>query len=57
MEEDFPGDAIHDQLARRQWTVAAPFDARVRELVRDWGASSPELIEEMIVTALTIARD
>ena len=29
----------------------------MRELVRDWGASSPELIEEMIVTALKIARD
>ena len=57
MQEDFTDGAIHDQLARRQWTVAAPFDARVRELVRDWGASSPELIEEMIVTALKIARD
>ena len=57
VEEDFTGGAIHDQPARRQWTVAAPFDARVRELVREWGASSPELIEEMIVTALKIARD
>ena len=53
----FYGGTIHDQPARRQWTVAAPFDARVRELVRDWGASSPALIEEMIVTALKIARD
>jgi hypothetical protein len=25
---------------QRQWTVTAPFDARVRELVRDWGANS-----------------
>ena len=57
MEGDVTSSAIHDQPARRQWTVAAPFDARVRELVRDWGASSPELIEEMIVTALKIARD
>ena len=56
--EDFTGGAIHDQPARRQWTVAPPFDARVRELVREWGAErSPELIEEMIVTALKIARD
>jgi len=58
MEEDFTGGAIHDQLARRQWSVDPPFDARVRQLVRDWDASeSPELIEEMIVTALKIARD
>jgi uncharacterized protein (TIGR00730 family) len=58
MEEDFTGGAIHDQPTRRQWSVDPPFDARVRQLVRDWDASeSPELIEEMIVTALKIARD
>ena len=59
-EEDFTGGAIHDQPRRRtgQWTVNPPFDARIRELVRDWGAErSPELIQEMIVTALKIARD
>ena len=56
--EDFTGGAIHDQPPRRQWTINSPFDERVRELVRDWGAKkSPELIEEMIVTALKIARD
>src|SRR4029434_7497408 len=56
--EDFTGGAIHDQPRRRQWTVDPPFDARVRELVREWGAErSPEVIEEMIVTALKIARD
>jgi hypothetical protein len=56
--EDFTGGAIHDQPTRRQWTVDPPFDARVCELVREWGAEkSPELIEEMIVTALKIARD
>ena len=56
--EDFTGGTIHDQPARRQWTVNPPFDARVRELVRDWGTEkSSELIEEMIVTALKIARD
>jgi uncharacterized protein (TIGR00730 family) len=56
--EDFTGGAIHDQPARRQWSVEPPFDERVRELVRDWGAEkSPELIEEMIVTALKMARD
>ena len=56
--EDFTGGAIHDQPARRQWTIDPPFDERVRELVRDWGAEkSPELIEELIVTALKMARD
>jgi uncharacterized protein (TIGR00730 family) len=56
--EDFTGGAIHDQPTRRQWTVDPAFDARVRDLVRDWGAEkSPELVEEMIVTALRIARD
>ena len=34
------------------------FDERVHQLVRDWGAEkSPELIEEMIMTALKMARD
>jgi uncharacterized protein (TIGR00730 family) len=56
--EDFTGGAIHDQPARRLWTVDAPFDQRVKDLVRDWGANkNPELIEEMIVTALKMARD
>jgi uncharacterized protein (TIGR00730 family) len=56
--EDFTGGAIHDQPTRRQWTLEPPFDERVRALVRDWGAEkSPELIEEMIVTALKMARD
>lgn len=55
--EDFTG-TIQDQPTRRQWSVEAPFDERVRELVREWGATkTPELIEEMIVTALKMARD
>ncbi|HST31436.1 MAG TPA: LOG family protein [Chthoniobacterales bacterium] len=55
--EDFTG-TIQDQPTRRLWTLEAPFDERVRELVRDWGATkTPELIEEMIVTALKMARD
>jgi uncharacterized protein (TIGR00730 family) len=58
MGEDFTGGAIHDQPTRRQWSIDPPFDARVRQLVRDWDAhESPELIEEMVVTALKIARD
>src|SRR5947207_14281783 len=58
MEEDFTGGALQDQPTRRQWRIDRPFDARVRQLVRDWDTGeSPELIEEMIVTALKIARD
>jgi uncharacterized protein (TIGR00730 family) len=39
-------------------SLGPPFDRRVKKLVRDWGArKSPALIEEMITTALKIARD
>lgn len=56
--EDFTAGAIHDQPGRRLWTVDPPFDERVKALIRDWGANrNPELIEEMIVTALKMARD
>lgn len=56
--EDFTTGTIHKEPVRRQWTIDPPFDGRVRELVRDWGTEkTPELIEEMIVTALKIARD
>jgi uncharacterized protein (TIGR00730 family) len=56
--EDFTEGAIQNQRRQRRRTVPSPFDVRVRQLVRDWGAEeSPELIEEMIVTALKIARD
>ena len=56
--EDFTAGGIHDQPAKRQWTVDPPFDQRVQDLVREWGANkNPELIEEMIVTALKMARD
>src|ERR1041385_462531 len=46
------------RASRRRWSVSPPFDARIRRLVRDWGTQkSSALIEEMITTALTIARD
>jgi len=53
-------------LLREQFTISRretgrfdpPFDERVKALIRDWGANkNPELIEEMIVTALKMARD
>ena len=56
--EDFTAGATQDQPTRRQSSIGAPFDERVHQLVADWGAEkSPELIEEMIVTALKMARD
>jgi uncharacterized protein (TIGR00730 family) len=56
--EDFTAGAIQNQPARRVATLGAQWDARVQQLVADWGADkNPELIEEMIVTALKMARD
>ena len=57
--EDFTAGTTQNQPTRRQTTLGdAVFDARVRQLVADWGAEkTPELIEEMIVTALKMARD
>jgi uncharacterized protein (TIGR00730 family) len=56
--EDFTAGATHDQPSGRQTSIDPPFDLRVRQLVADWGAEkSPELIEELIVTALKMARD
>ena len=56
--EDFTAGATHNQPARRQSSLDPSFDARIRQLVADWGAEkSPELIEEMIITALKMARD
>jgi uncharacterized protein (TIGR00730 family) len=60
MEESAEGAIEHAMAstARERWSVGPPFDARVRQLVRDWGTQkSPALIEEMIATALKIARD
>jgi len=49
---------MQDQPVRRVSNIGAEFEARVRKLVADWGAEkSPELIEELIVTALKMARD
>lgn len=56
--EDFTAGNISNQPTRRQSTLGPEWDERVRELVRAFGAErAPELIEEMIVTALKMARD
>jgi uncharacterized protein (TIGR00730 family) len=56
--EDFTAGATNNQPASRQTSIEPAFDERVRQLVTDWGAKkSPELVEEMIITALKMARD
>jgi uncharacterized protein (TIGR00730 family) len=56
--EDFTAGIINNQTARRSSTLGGEWDERVRELVAAFGAErAPELIEEMIVTALKMARD
>src|SRR5437868_14491854 len=56
--EDFTAGTISSQPTRKQQTLGGEWDARVHKLVSDFGAEySPELIEEMIVIALRMARD
>ena len=56
--EDFTAGGIQNQPGRRIATLGPEWDARVRQLVAEWGPSkNPELIEEIIVTALKMARD
>ena len=56
--EDFTTGTIQNQPARRSASLGDEWDARVRQLVSDWGTDkNPELIEELIVTALKISRD
>src|SRR5262245_17863731 len=51
-------DRLQRPAGREHWSIGASFDKRVKRLVRDWGTQkSPALIEEMITTALKIARD
>ena len=56
--EDFTGSVVVDQPLRGTSNLGPEFEARIRQLVADWGAEkSPELIEELITTALKMARD
>ncbi|MDQ2867633.1 MAG: TIGR00730 family Rossman fold protein [Verrucomicrobiota bacterium] len=56
--EDFTGGAITAQSTRRYSSLGPEWDAKVHALVAQFGGGrSPELIEEMIVTALKMARD
>jgi uncharacterized protein (TIGR00730 family) len=56
--EESTASALQDRPVRRASSIGPEFEARVRQLVADWGAEkSPELVEEMIITALKMARD
>jgi uncharacterized protein (TIGR00730 family) len=58
--QDLTASRIHEQPRKlsERWSIGRPFDTRIKRLVRDWGTQkSHELIEEMIITALKIARD
>jgi uncharacterized protein (TIGR00730 family) len=56
--QDFTGSAVHDQPIRRTPNIPPRFEARIRQLVADWGIEkSPELIEELIITALKMGSD
>ena len=56
--EDFTAGTTAAQPSRKQTTLGPEWDARVRELVKTWGVErSPELIEEMIITALKMGHD
>jgi uncharacterized protein (TIGR00730 family) len=56
--EDFTAGITHEQPTRRQTSLGEDWDRRIHDLVADWGAErSPELVEEMIMTALKMARD
>lgn len=56
--EDFTAGTTQEQPVKRQSVIDPLFEERVHQLVADWGAEkAPELIEELIITALKMARD
>ncbi|MGH7935871.1 MAG: TIGR00730 family Rossman fold protein [Chthoniobacterales bacterium] len=56
--EDFTGSAVVDQPVKHTGHLGTGFEERIRQLVTDWGGGkSPELIEELIATALKMASD
>jgi uncharacterized protein (TIGR00730 family) len=55
---DFTAGAISSLPTTQPTTGSAEFDARIRQLVKDWGCEANcELIEEMIETALKMGTD
>ena len=56
--DDFTAGTTAAQPTRKQSTLGPEWDARVHQLVSDFGVSkSPELVEEIIITALKMAQD
>jgi uncharacterized protein (TIGR00730 family) len=56
--QDFTAGGIHALPSRSSSSCGDPaFDQRVKELVHDWGCDSPELIQQLMITALKMARD
>ena len=56
--EDFTAGTTQNQPTWRQSTLGPEWDLRIKQLVADWGTEkSPDLIEEIIITALKMARD
>ncbi|RYD67086.1 MAG: cytochrome D ubiquinol oxidase subunit II, partial [Verrucomicrobiaceae bacterium] len=57
--QDFTGGGIHALPSHPSKSVGdVGIDERIKQLVKDWGCeASCELIEEMITTALKLARD
>jgi hypothetical protein len=55
--KDFTGGGILALSGKRTTTGDPAFDARVDQLVKDWaGIANPDLIEELIISALRLAR-
>jgi uncharacterized protein (TIGR00730 family) len=55
---DFTGGALPYFYQRRGSTGQEAFDQRIHDLVKDWGAEhNPELVEELIITALKLAKE
>jgi len=55
--KDFTAGGIFALSGRRTTTDDQAFDARVDQLVKDWkGKANPDLIEELIISALRLAR-
>jgi len=56
--QDFTAGGLSGPTPRTLSCGDPAFDRRVKELVRDWGCEiAPELIEQLIITALKMARD
>ena len=56
--QDFTAGGLSGPTPRTLSCGDPAFDKRVKELVRDWGCEiAPELIEQLIMTALKMARD